>query len=395
MQVFRSRFSTDASGHIRAMSEFRDQSCSAINSVQRRLLALGGMVISFAGIKAAVSDCLALGAAMENTRISFATMMGSVEKGNAVLAQLRKFSDVTPFDDQEVIKSGLMMLNVGTAVGKLNGKLEILGNIASGTSAAGNTLAGMVAIYAKAANKGKVQTEELLQLSERGVPVIKAFANMLGVAEAEVLDLGSKGKLSFRLLEEALATLGGAGGQYFELMEKQSQSLKGKFDGLMIALRNIRTEIGEKAQEGLKRSLDDLLAFIEKLRESGDLDRMIRSTSKAISDAGRAVVRLVEYISTHREELKHLGFTLAGVAVLNKTISAVTAAQGSLAGLSAEAAKSNSKVSLLAATLLKLKGAAGVAGTALATAFAGYELGKYLGKVLKLEDGMPVPGTGK
>ena len=219
MQTFQSRFTTDISQHQRTMGMFREQTCAAVRQARTELLSLGAVSIGGVGLKDMITNTIKLGAEMQNTRLAFETMAGSARKGNALIAMLEQFADVTPYDNDEVIKSGRMLLNVGVATEELAKKLTMIGDIAAGTQ---QPLQDMVAIYAKAANKGKVQAEELAQPSESGVPVIQTLAKMLGVSTEEVMKFGAEGKLSFALLEEAFAKMTAQGGQYAGLMEKQS-----------------------------------------------------------------------------------------------------------------------------------------------------------------------------
>lgn len=64
---------------------------------------------------------------------------------------MNQLADYTPFDNAEVITSGRLLMNTGVAPDLLSGKLTTLGNIAAGAQM---PLLDMVAIYAKAANKG-------------------------------------------------------------------------------------------------------------------------------------------------------------------------------------------------------------------------------------------------
>ena len=322
MQTFQSRFTTDISQHQRTMGMFREQTCAAVRQARTELLSLGAVSIGGVGLKGMITNTVKLGAEMQNTRLAFETMMGSARKGNALIAMLEQFADVTPYDNDEVIKSGRMLLNVGVATEELVKKLTMIGDIAAGTQ---QPLQDMVAIYAKAANKGKVQAEELAQLSERGVPVIQTLAKMLGVSTEEVMKFGAEGKLSFALLEEAFAKMTVQGGQYAGLMEKQSESLAGKWAGVEVELNKFATSIGEKAIPGLTQAVDDFLTKIAELKESGELDKMAAQTAALITQAAQAVKSFVNLISENKEMLASFGLDAAKVYLFVKALSVLCA----------------------------------------------------------------------
>ena len=71
-----------------------------------------------------------------------------------------------------------------------------MGDIAAGSR---NRLADLVQIYGKAMAKGKVQTEELNQLSERGVPILDTLVELAAkygheISKEDVYKAAEKGQ---------------------------------------------------------------------------------------------------------------------------------------------------------------------------------------------------------
>ena len=152
MQTFQSRFTTDISQHQRTMGMFREQTCAAVRQARTELLSLGAVSIGGVGLKGMITNTVKLGAEMQNTRLAFETMMGSARKGNALIAMLEQFADVTPYDNDEVIKSGRMLLNVGVTTEELAKQLTMIGDIAAGPQ---QPLQDMVAITRKRRTKAR------------------------------------------------------------------------------------------------------------------------------------------------------------------------------------------------------------------------------------------------
>ena len=411
MQTFRTRFTTDVSQHRRAMGEFRAQTCAAVQEARNQILSLGALSIGGLGMKDLVKDVILLGGEMQQTETAFEVMLGSAEKGRAAIAKLIGFADVTPFDNPEIIRSGKSLLNIGIAVDGLTGKLEMLGNISAGT---GNKIFEITSIYSKAAAKGKVQTEELMQLAERGVPIIQASASMLKVSTQEVMAMAEKGQLSFALLDEALQSLGGQGGKYFGLMEKQSKNMLGAWSNFQAEVEKIGTAIGKEAIPALTAALESLLAEIDKLRESGELDQMISGAGKLIGETASALKDFVAFIVANRETIASLGMSAAGLLLILKAKQILLELGGGLVFMVRAAAQIDSAAQQSAAnaagavgTVRKslaglrnfmggMKGvmvspfaaakmAAANFGAVAATAFIGWEIGKRIGDMLQLE----------
>ena len=393
------------------MGEFRAQTCAAVQEARNQILSLGALSIGGLGMKDLVKDVILLGGEMQQTETAFEVMLGSAEKGRAAIAKLIRFADVTPFDNPEIIRSGKSLLNIGIAVDGLTGKLEMLGNISAGT---GNKIFEITSIYSKAAAKGKVQTEELMQLAERGVPIIQAFASMLKVSTQEVMAMAEKGQLSFALLDEALQSLGGQGGKYFGLMEKQSKNMLGAWSNFQAEVEKIGTAIGKEAIPALTAALESLLAEIDKLRESGELDQMISGAGKLIGETASALKDFVAFIVANRETIASLGMSAAGLLLILKAKQILLELGGGLVFMVRAAAQIDSAAQQSAAnaagavgTVRKslaglrnfmggMKGvmvspfaaakmAAANFGAVAATAFIGWEIGKRIGDMLQLE----------
>ena len=393
MREFKTRFTADISSYKQQMSEMRNATGQVGSAIK------GMMVTAAAGVggwslASAIKETVRLGGELQNTTTSFEVMMGSARRAEQVLAQLNKFADVTPFDNEEVIRSGRVLLNVGVSVDNLNSKLELLGNIASGVGA---PLVDIVNIYAKAANKGKVQAEELAQLSERGVPVLQALSKTLGVTTEEIMDLGSKGKLSFALLEEALQSLGGAGGQYFGLMEKQSQNFLAKVDGIKIAVRNFAMDVGSRSLPALTKVADEVIAKIEELSDSGQLEASAQRLADALGKTATAIRDLAVWLAKNKDGFIALSKAALYYAAWIKLNSAINLTRKTLAALSAgnvvaDLRNSSETARLFTTNLQALTRTIGgvrtgllAIGPAAAVAFAGWELGKFLGNLLDVE----------
>lgn len=238
------------------------RSIGAAASIGRVGAALGAL-----GILAASRAILTAGMNMEQTRVAFATFLGSAEKGNRVIAELNKFSNITPFNNDEVIKSGRVLLAAQVPAEKLQGTLKNIGDVASGSQV---PLTELSSIYGKVLNKGKAQAEELNQLSERGIPILQVLSKQYGVTTEEILKMGSQGKITSDVIEGAFAAMTSEGGMFFNMMEKQSETAGGKLSTLQGSLGLLASELGERANPAVGELLDKAIQLTNYLSENKD-----------------------------------------------------------------------------------------------------------------------------
>lgn len=195
---------------------------------------LAGGLSAVAGIGWGVS----LVAEAETARVAFGTLLGSAEEADALIGSLESFSASTPFQLPDIQESARKLLAYGRGAADIEGDLQVLGDIAAAT---GRPLGDLADIYGRVKSTGKVSGEILNRLAERGVPIYKAFADTMGVAEGEVKSLVSGGTVGFADLQRALASTTAEGGKFAGGMAAQSRTIAGLWstltDNLKIGFR--------------------------------------------------------------------------------------------------------------------------------------------------------------
>lgn len=201
-----------------------------------------------------------LGTNMEQTRVAFATFLGDKGKADKLISELNEFANVTPFNNDEIIKSGRLLLSAGIGADDVANKLKMIGDVSAGANV---PIEELSAIFQKATNKGKLQAEELNQFSERGIPILDTLATMYGKTKNEIMDMGSKGQITSDVMNQAFQQMTGEGGLFFNLMEKQSQTVGGRLSTLVGKMQTIGIAIGEKLLPVFGGIIDGILNVIE------------------------------------------------------------------------------------------------------------------------------------
>ena len=274
---------------------------STVKTLGVSLLAIFGAGKIISGVKSFVNNA----AAFEQLNVSFTTFLGSAEKATEVLAELEQFSIVTPFTIDQVNQAGRSLLAFGIESEDLTDTLKAVGDVASATGKDFNDLA---TIYGKARTQGTLFAEDINQLTEAGIPIIKEFAEQLGVTEGEVKKLGSEGKISFSNLEQAFQDMTGEGGQFFDLMSKQSRTFSGRLSTLQGNLSLVARAIGE-------RLLPIIGPFVDKINDlvtgadAGDI--ALRKYNNAISEVSENQVKLNNATGKTEKEISKLNLEVS------------------------------------------------------------------------------------
>lgn len=200
----------------------------------------------------------------EQLAVAFTTMLGSADKAKTLMQEIAQFAASTPFELTEVQKGSRALLAFGIEAENIIPSMKNLGDIAAGV---GINIDELAVIYGKARTAGTLYAEDINQLTERGVPIIAQLAKQFGVAESEIKKLVSQGTVGFSDLEEAFKSMSGEGGQFYNLMEAQSQTLLGKWSNLQDGLHQLSVAIGQQLLPAAALLVTAIVDFIPKIAE--------------------------------------------------------------------------------------------------------------------------------
>ena len=254
-----------------------------------------GVVGAIGAITAAGTALAIFGAKQEQTRLKLEVMLGSVEKANALLGQMQKFANVTPFNTAEVVSAGQTLLGFGVAAGDVVSRIKMLGDISAGT---GKDLNELASIYGKTLAKGKVETEQLNQITEAGIPIIRALAAMYGVSEGAVYDMAAKGKISAADLQRAFEQMTASGGIFGGMMEKQSKTVGGLWSTFIGNLQTIAGTVGEQLAPVMRLVLEYLVSWSDRVNELAQNGTLLDWIGRIATSAGTALAEIAKWSVT-------------------------------------------------------------------------------------------------
>ena len=278
---------------------------------------IGAIGVAAAGAATGVGllavKSLTLADHLDNSRIAFTQFLGSAGKADTFLGRLRSLAATTPFEFPELVESSKRLLAFGVKGKDVVGIMTALGDAAALT---GNSVDDLATIYGQMVAKGRIQNEELLQLTERGIPAYQILADKLGLSVAEVTKLASEGKLGAK----ALAALqSGIDEKFGGGMVKQAKTLGGLISTLKDTLTGTLTNIGTAVLPIAKAVFPLIQSGADKL------DGKIKALMPSIVDT--VAGGLQQLLSLPGTLLRGLGSVTQGIAGM------VSGIQGSVASL--------------------------------------------------------------
>ena len=204
------------------------------------------------GMMGLVNSIIQTRGQFQQLSIAFDTMLGSASKSKELMDQIVDTAAKTPFDLMGVASGAKQLLAYGESADKVNETLTRLGNIASGLSIPLNDI---VYLYGTTMVQGRLYAQDVRQFTGRGIPLVRELAKMYGKTAEEINAMVSAGKIGFPDVEKVINKMTDSGGQFYNLMEKQSKSLSGMVSNLSDAWDTALNKIGTDNQKVLSEGI--------------------------------------------------------------------------------------------------------------------------------------------
>lgn len=262
--------------HIRQVSTTTQIEAEAMEQSMLDFAQKGAMYIQAylvgQGMTGLLNSIVQVRGQFQQLEIAFSTMLGSEQKAKALMDQMIDTAAHTPFDLMGVASGAKQLLAYGEAADKVNDTLVRLGNIASGLSIPLNDI---VYLYGTTMVQGRLYAQDVRQFTGRGIPLVKELAKMYGVTAEEINNMVSAGKIGFPDVEKVINSLTDAGGQFYNLMEKQSASLTGMISNLEDSWDSMLNDIGTANQDVFAGAISSATYLVEHYQDILDILKAI------------------------------------------------------------------------------------------------------------------------
>ena len=284
-----------------------------INKIQNTAnIAIGGWSIG-----KFVSQMMQVRGQFQQTEMAFKTMLQSDEKAKDLMQQLINTAAITPFGVDDVTEGAKQLLAFNVAAKDVNDTLIRLGDVAAGM---GVSLSEMVMLYGTTIAKGKMDTMDLYQFLNRGIPIADELAKVMGLdvnnAIAEVKEQLTAGKVTSDIFIKAMQNMTSEGSKFGGMMKAQSKTITGQISNIEDAIEQMFNELG-RSQEGIiNTGLDAVSTIVENWRKVGEVV-MVAATAYGTYKAVLMAVSALQVLNNRILQQAVVEKTLAAAAGIN------------------------------------------------------------------------------
>lgn len=239
-----------------------------ISNIQNSMnIAIGGWSIG-----KFVNQMMQVRGQFQQTEMAFKTMLQSEEKADALMKQLIRTAAVTPFGVEDVTEGAKQLLAFNVAAEDVNKTLIGLGDVAAGM---GLNLKDLVMLYGTTIAKGKMDTMDLYQFLNRGIPIADELAKVMGLdvtnAIKEVQKQIKAGKVTSDIFIQAMQSMTAEGSKFGGLMEAQSKTITGQISNIQDTIEQMFNDLGTQTEGLMNDALDITSKVIDHWKEIGEV----------------------------------------------------------------------------------------------------------------------------
>ena len=226
-------------------------------------------------------------AEFEMQRVALGGIIQDTEMAEDLFKRIKAAAIKSPFEIKDLVTYTKQLSAYRVETDKL---FDVTMRLADVSAGLGVDMGRLILAYGQVRAASVLRGQELRQFTEAGIPLVELLAEKFeklgreGTTTADVFKLISERAVPFKMIEEIFNDMTDAGGIFYKMQEKQSETLKGKWMKLRDALSIMYDEIGNtgtvhKAMEGV---IDYSMSMMQNWR----------SVSKTL---GSAVVAMVAY----------------------------------------------------------------------------------------------------
>lgn len=217
---------------------------------------------------------------LENLIAQYEIFTGSAEKAKEMVAEMRKIAVESPLELKDISEAARLLLAMGVSQEKVAKTTEMLSEISAGN---GEVMGRLAYAFGQISSLGRLTGTELRQLTETGFNPLEFIMKRTGETMEQVRKRMEDGKVSVNEVEMAMDAATSAGGRFYGLNEKMSQTFSGRVSMMKDQWNQLTASLGDGLNSGLKVAVD---AITKKLPEfTAAFSKVGKSIGDAIADA--------------------------------------------------------------------------------------------------------------
>lgn len=280
LEIQKRRVALAEQKHTEAMQKSATASRQLSNEYQntssylKNLLTKTASLWSLHKIQSFLTGIREVTAEFELQRVSLGAIIQDQNRANQLFSEIKSFALKSPVSILNLTKYTKQLAAYKIGVDELFDTTKKLTDVSVGL---GVSMDRVVLAYGQTRATGYLRASEIRQFTEMGVPIVEELASKLSkmngelVTAAQVMDMVSKRGISFELVKEVFEDMTSAGGMFYNIQEKQGNTLFGLWAKLGDAASVMYDQIGntDSVNNAMKAAIGLLTEFMRNWKAVG------------------------------------------------------------------------------------------------------------------------------
>jgi tape measure domain-containing protein len=233
------------------------------------------------------------------------SLVGSEREGVELMGKLREFARISPLEVRDVTKAAQTLLGFNVELAKVPDMIQRIGDVSMGNKDRFNAL---TLAFAQTTSAARLTGEDLRQYVNAGFNPLQVIAEKTGRSMRDLKDEMSKGAISVEMVEQAFIDATSAGGKFYKMSERQSQTINGQLAKLKDSLDRAFDSIGRNNKGVIMGAISSASALVE------NYEKIIHILEGLVATYG--LYRTAVFLATEAEK----GYTIAQTLSMQATI---------------------------------------------------------------------------
>jgi hypothetical protein len=239
-------------------------------SITKRLIGeigtVASMYFSVFAVQNFLSSLIRIRGEFDMQYISLKAILQSGEQATKLFEQIKGLAVVSPFKFMDLTTYAKQLSAYQIPTNELFDTTKRLADLSSGL---GVDMSRIILAYGQVRSAAFLRGQELRQFTEAGIPMVDELANRFTKLTGKVTTAGdvfkkiSDRQVPFQMVKDVIDNLTSEGGKFYNMQEKQAESLKGKVSNLADQYDIMMNRIGESNDSTLKGGVDMLNSLMQ------------------------------------------------------------------------------------------------------------------------------------
>ncbi len=310
----------------KSMGEFKSHA-SQVGDVAGQLKRTLAAAFSVSAITGYINKLIETRAQFELQQTALRAILQDKQKADQVFQQVQQMALQSPFSIMQMTTFTKQLAAYRIEADKLVGTTKMLADVSAGL---GVDMGRLILAFGQVKAANYLRATEVRQFTEAGLNITGELATYFSelqgkmVSVGDVMEMITKRMVRFEDVEEVFKRVTSAGGLFYDMQRKQSETLWGQLQRIKDAMSIMFNEIGKSNQGVIAWLLSAVRSLINNWRTLAPIINTVGLTMATWLVTAKAIPAVTAWVKTLSLGVKAVAYSFKGATVATKAFDAAS-----------------------------------------------------------------------